>query len=62
MKENFLLLFFTIFIQYSYAQQSTLSIKIIGIKEAKGIIQVGIYDDKNTFPKIGKEYRVEYFI
>lgn len=61
MNKYFCLGCFFILTQYLYSQQSSLSIKIEGIKEVKGIIQVGIYDEKDTFPNKGKEYRVEHF-
>ena len=62
MKKHFYLLCFSLFTQYLFSQQSILSIKILGIKEVKGIIQVGIYNEKDAFPKKGREYRVEYFM
>ncbi len=27
----------------------------------KGLIQIGIYNERDAFPKIGMEYRLEYF-
>jgi uncharacterized protein (DUF2141 family) len=37
-----------------------LTIHIPNILDVKGRIQIGLYDDKNNFPKIGKEYQ-RYF-
>jgi uncharacterized protein (DUF2141 family) len=38
----------------------SLTIHIPNIIDVKGRIQIGLYDDKNNFPKIGKEYQ-RYF-
>lgn len=39
---------------------STLTIQVQGIKDIKGKIQIGIYNDAAKFPKVGGEYRTEY--
>ena len=44
-----------------FAQQSNLNIKLNGIEELKGIIQVATYNKEETFPKVDKEYRLAYF-
>jgi uncharacterized protein (DUF2141 family) len=40
-----------------YAQTADLSIVVENIKEAKGVIQFGLYNLEEDFPKIGKEYK-----
>ena len=54
----YVFLFFTAI--HLNAQQSTLRIEVLGIKDVKGIIQVGIYNDRDAFPKIGKEFKIVY--
>ena len=61
MKRYFSLLLFSILLQFSYSQDANLIIDVLGINEVKGIIQVGIYNNSDSFPKIGGEYRVAYF-
>jgi len=54
-------LLLSFFLQNSYSQKLELNIEISGVNKIKGLIQIGIYNVKESFPKIGKEYRVEYF-
>ena len=43
------------------AQYSDIYIKINNIKEVKGHIQIGLYNDPELFPKVDKQYKVYYF-
>lgn len=61
MKKILLTIVIVIISQYSYAQKVNLDIKILGISQVKGLIQIGIYNESDAFPKIGMDYRVEYF-
>jgi uncharacterized protein (DUF2141 family) len=45
---------------FSSDNYASLTIQIQGLKQIKGKIQIGIYNDANQFPKVGGEYRVEY--
>ncbi len=44
-----------------FGQQSNLNIKLNGIEEIKGIIQVAVYNEKETFPEVDRQYRIAYF-
>ena len=43
------------------AQHSDLNVKITNIKEIKGHIEIGVYNDPELFPKVDKQYKVYYF-
>ncbi len=38
---------------------SSITIKITGINELKGVIRVGLFNNEFDFPKAGNEYRIE---
>jgi len=61
MKKYYLILSLFLASQCLWAQESSLTIKVSGIEELKGIIQVGIYNKEEAFPKIDSQYRIEYF-
>jgi uncharacterized protein (DUF2141 family) len=50
------LIFFTISILLSFASTHTLTIHITNIKEVTGVIQIGIYNNADDFPKVDKQY------
>ena len=43
------------------AQYSDLNVKITNIKEIKGHIEIGVYNNPELFPKVDKQYKVYYF-
>ena len=42
------------------AQHSDLNVKITNIKEVKGHIEIGVYNNPELFPKVDKQYKVFY--
>ena len=42
------------------AQHSDLNIKITNIKEVKGHLEIGVYNNPELFPKVDKQYKVFY--
>ena len=45
----------------SIAQNHKLTIKIPNIKKLEGIVEIGIYNDKEGFPDAGKQYKQYFF-
>ena len=43
------------------SQIHDLKVTITNIKNIKGYIQIGLYNDPNKFPKVGREYKRYYF-
>lgn len=60
MKYWFGLFFFFCSLPNSFTQQSSLTIEVLGIETLGGIIQVGIYNNSDDFPSVGKEYQIAY--
>lgn len=59
--KKFLIIFcFAIWGQVTYSQTYDLSISIPNLKNNKGEIQIGIYNKKENFPKVDKQYKVIY--
>ena len=42
------------------AQHSDLNVKITNIKEVKGHLEIGVYNNPELFPKVDKQYKVFY--
>ena len=42
------------------AQHSDLNVKITNIKEVKGHLVIGVYNNPELFPKVDKQYKVFY--
>jgi uncharacterized protein (DUF2141 family) len=61
LRRSALLLFLlVVFTGKAFPQNVKLTIKITGIEEIKGKIQVGIYNVPEKFPKEGEQYKVLY--
>jgi len=43
------------------AQHSDLHVIITNIKDIRGHIEIGLYNDPNVFPEVNKQYKVYYF-
>ena len=56
-----ILLFLSSFYQTVYSQSFTLTLSITNIKIIKGVIRIGIYNEKKKFPKVQQEYRTYAF-
>jgi uncharacterized protein (DUF2141 family) len=41
----------------AYTQNATLTVKINGIRNLSGNIQIGLYNDADKFPDVGGEYK-----
>ena len=42
------------------AQHSDLNVKITNIKEVKGHLEIGVYNNPELFPKVDQQYKVFY--
>ena len=42
------------------AQHSDLNVKITNIKEVKGQLEIGVYNNPELFPKVDQQYKVFY--
>jgi uncharacterized protein (DUF2141 family) len=51
---------FSLFSQIVYSQTYNLSISIPNLKNHNGEIQIGIYNKKENFPKVDKQFRLIY--
>jgi uncharacterized protein (DUF2141 family) len=49
---------FALWGQYLYSQTFNLSITIINIKGTEGEIQIGLYNNKESFPLVDKQYKL----
>ncbi|MFX0201916.1 MAG: DUF2141 domain-containing protein [Candidatus Hodarchaeota archaeon] len=47
----------TFFASLAYAQSGTITVEILGIKEIKGQISIGLYNKSDDFPETGKAYK-----
>ena len=52
-----LILCFFIALQIGHTQYADLTVVIDNIKKIEGVIQIGLYNNKESFPKVGKEYK-----
>lgn len=48
---------FVLFMSMVHVQGSTVIVEIYGIKEVKGDIVIGLYNKKQGFPEVGKQYK-----
>jgi len=55
-----ILLCFSMWSLSLYSQSYDLTIEIPNLKSRKGEIQIGIYNKKDNFPKVDKQYKVIY--
>lgn len=58
---KYLLPIFILFSSFKYAGTGNLEVKVINLDEAKGYIQIGLFNKADTFPKPGKELKVVRF-
>lgn len=58
MKYIIFCLFFSLIAQAGFTQKGSLTISVSNVQSAKGKIQIGVYNRKDNFPKVGKEYLV----
>ena len=58
MRKFLVIISFTFLSQLAYSQTFTLTISIPNINSREGEIQIGIYNQKENFPKVDKQYRV----
>ena len=61
MKKVIFSFLFLVVIMPLHAQNYDISVTIQNIKEIKGHIQIGLYNNPEEFPKVGKEYKRFYF-
>jgi len=61
MRKFLVIISFTFLSQLAYSQTFTLTISIPNINSREGEIQIGIYNKKDDFPKVDKQYRVLLF-
>ena len=55
---RYLLLFISlIFLNVTFSQKYSLDIVVPNIPKVKGHIQIGLYNDSDKFPKVGKEFK-----
>ncbi|MCP4176305.1 MAG: DUF2141 domain-containing protein [bacterium] len=58
MKTSIISIIVTIFIaSTAFAQSGKITVYISGIKKTKGQLVIGLYNNKNTFPKLNKAYK-----
>ncbi len=55
-----LIIFFTLLFSTGICQKSNLTVTINNIKTIKGNIQIGLYNKKEFFPKVGQQFKVFY--
>ena len=55
-----IIIFFSLLFSTGFCQKSNLTVTIKNIKTIKGNIQVGLYNKKELFPKVGKQFKVFY--
>ena len=55
-----LIIFFTLLFSTGICQKSNLTVTINNIKTIKGNIQIGLYNNKELFPKVGQQFKVFY--
>ncbi len=54
-------IFIAFWSQNLYSQKYDLTITISGLKSSEGGIQIGLYNDKESFPLVDKQYKLFYF-
>ncbi len=54
-------IYFTFWWLSSYPQSFDLSVAITGLKSTDGGIQIGLYNNKESFPDVDGQYKVFYF-
>jgi len=56
-KINFIAIFVLLTSIGAYAQQYNLTIKVKGLESTKGNISIGLYNNADNFPEVGKVYK-----
>lgn len=57
MKKIFFAILFLVLASNLKAQKSTIVVKVYGIENTEGVIQVGLYNNANDFPTYSKVYK-----
>jgi len=43
---------------YAQKEEHSLTVKLTGIENQRGVIEIALYKDPNKFPKVGQTYRI----